>query len=1089
MIYIRAALITTFVLSVAMLGYVYVSFGDDYRLELAHEHFLKREYTQADELLAEIARSSGDALVALPRAYLARATGDLDASDRWLSDARANRGVLAVNRGLNALLRGDLNALEKATAQAQEQLGAKHPYVRMLSASLKIDQGAYRQALHSLEALEYPDTGDAWLDKSVIRTLGKQWLPLQRARCHIGQGEQLVARQLLEEVASTSSGTEQMDAWFLLGLSYVEEAQQRPAEARLSYYKLALGYFERLPPTQRRFQRERTWVTEQLVGTLISLLDDAAKTELDSLVGTLVYWKQEEALKRVTAHLSQRFHEALDAQDWNKAAQLACSASALKSGEPVSERLEEQVLLLVEAELDRGETDKLDKYWKVLSASVNDAARLGNRLAVQAEADVLQRIEDDDAELTHVLPYIKFWELVERDSIERLAFAQRLVTLAGSLWVRDDAGHKSFAVMKVAETLPYLTEQQTFHQQVERTLRLIYHTAVEKDEVEKLGPLHQAIQHFHVDGLEIQDAIETANQLEDAAFLYSSGRYGEAERRLKLIRVVAPDDPRAQRLAGIVAVRLGHYEEGLRFLRQILKPDDEARSALGLAELLAGDPKLGSYILDQVAGHAFFDRELCTTVALRQLIAQEWSTAVRWFHLAGHQDPEISTGLAYAYAQLGQNDYALEQLRHLREPYSRLRGVQILAIEQLAEAGDLEAAGDGVSRLLKLKSQPGSSQFSKAFAAFKEQCLDPMDVELCAAEFYHLYQRDLPRALAHYERVENASEKVTRARVVVLLEMGEAASALREINTLSAPDPLLLARIYYSLADPAPCIDAYATALEEGAMLSVQERRAYIALLINEGDWARAEKQLEMLPDLQPHERLALLECQAHLGQLEELPAGLSLAARLRLAVALPDVEFGDELSKRLSPAEADEALSFALARNDLQLAAVVADRNANSLQETTRGLVNLAVLHAQRNNPQRSEMFLRKAYTRDPDDSRVFHAMLQASTSKDLLIENLQRHEKLLAKAPGKHQWRLRCALLQLQLSTAEPSQALRQEIEIVIAQSSASADSLLLKAELARREGRWDSAHKLYTELLKASPGHPTAQAGLNYSRNKVR
>ena len=85
MSFIKAAIITISVLLLALMGYIFYSFGDDYQFNRAFESFSKGEYAEAHAFLKGI--PSEKAKATLYQGYIVRENGNLLSSSLLFEQA------------------------------------------------------------------------------------------------------------------------------------------------------------------------------------------------------------------------------------------------------------------------------------------------------------------------------------------------------------------------------------------------------------------------------------------------------------------------------------------------------------------------------------------------------------------------------------------------------------------------------------------------------------------------------------------------------------------------------------------------------------------------------------------------------------------------------------------------------------------------------------------------------------------------------------------------------------------------------------------------------------------------------------------
>lgn len=245
--YLKTAIFTVAILILGLIGYILFTFDSHYESQIALDAFLKGENAKAEEIVKRIPLGKADYHLYL--AYLSRAKHQMALSDEHLALAAQEAGPLAFEVALNQAYQGYLS-------------GDRQALQRGLSAAAGLDPDsswiAFFQSLDRNEPQPLEDNFylSPWMKKSFGFTFTPFWNMLQKTRSEISQGQTLQARQRLEQITHADA-TEAADIQLLLGLSYLKEAETVPPLASTPYYRLAFGYFGRVPLQSQRFAYER----------------------------------------------------------------------------------------------------------------------------------------------------------------------------------------------------------------------------------------------------------------------------------------------------------------------------------------------------------------------------------------------------------------------------------------------------------------------------------------------------------------------------------------------------------------------------------------------------------------------------------------------------------------------------------------------------------------------------------------------------------------------------------------------------------------------------------------------------------------
>ncbi|MCE5318534.1 MAG: tetratricopeptide repeat protein [Parachlamydia sp.] len=269
--YLKTAIFTVAILILGLIGYILFAFDSHYESQLALDAFLKGDNKKAEAIVKQLPLDEGYSHLYL--AYLYRARQEMPLSDEHLAlAAKGASGPLALeialNQAYNGYLTGDKQALQKGLSTAST-LNSDSTWIAFFTS---LD----RNEPPSQESNVYLSP---WMQKAFDSTFTPFWIILQKARSEIAQGQTLQARQRLEQITSTHA-SEAAELELLVGLSYLKEAEAVPTTAATPYFKLAFGYFGRVPLQSQRFSHDRALLLKQIDDQIAMQIEQGGYQEI-----------------------------------------------------------------------------------------------------------------------------------------------------------------------------------------------------------------------------------------------------------------------------------------------------------------------------------------------------------------------------------------------------------------------------------------------------------------------------------------------------------------------------------------------------------------------------------------------------------------------------------------------------------------------------------------------------------------------------------------------------------------------------------------------------------------------------------------
>lgn len=947
--YLRAAMATTGFLIIVLLGYMLFTFDAGYQLDMVQEAFLRGEWKEASRLLDQVGTSLSREEKALYRSYILRCEGDVEKSclalDGALS-AREKKGAspdllkeVYFNQLLNFYLLQDRERFQSLLYEVQN-VEDDSGYLNLFWGLGRYLEGEYSSARKIWERKVEVTPMSPWMEVAFREYFADHWKVLHLAHCYLEEGDTLGARRMVESVLPDLSGERQLDAWYYLGLSYLRELEDRPASTKSSYMKLGLSFLERVPMGKNCYADQRKKLAVILERTARSQFEQGEYGELGLMLQALEGWGAQNSLDALEETILETAKQAIQRRNWVKVRGIAHSVIPLFQNTHVSSDLLSFLEKKVEGHLSKGEVSNLSQYWELAQGLSSDIIGYEKRVSKQLRETILSLIPDDDSTLHQSTPYLCYWEVVERDHSKRAEFAEELVSLAGAFWLEKGEDEKALAILRGASMLPFLAEKKQFCRRVEAVLKCVYVMALKEDDILRLTAVRQAMQEFQIQGVNIQDAAEVANQLADAQHFYKKQRWEDATVRLELILAINPEHKGARRLQGLIHYKNQQYEQALRFLEKNSPGDAEAEEAIAVSQLCSGDRKEGlNRLLAYIESHKL-PRELALTVGFELLNPKEVTHAKLFLKGIEEENQAVHMGLCAAAYYQKEWQESLSHFEELDAPYSSLYGIQLMAAEALGHLGERTAASRMIERVLNSQKQPDTEELHSCMREFKKHQLDQLDQFYFAGQIYRTVLRSPDQALHCYQYVQKNNWELDFAVASARRDLGNLTEAreLFEKVRKEADHSQLRGDALKALAEidmQRGLLTLAAREFEEFFKENSHslERESYLKILEQFGRWDLVLRQLERLQQngskLSLDQHLLSLRCGLFLGkkdlikrectQLLKEQKNLTLSQKVHfhhLLSLAKEESLGGMLKNQLqltSPKDAEEALFLAI--------------------------------------------------------------------------------------------------------------------------------------------------------------------------------
>lgn len=257
MSYLRASIATLVVLVFVVLFFMIFSFGAEDLLQLTTNHYLNGEYQKAELSLVRLEKEISPAKMALFRAYIAKGEENRDLEATELAKAKKDKGWEQIYNEVIAF--EFLQAFEQRDEIAMENLmeeAPRHPwhsYFKNLLYAWKMD---YAKCVPFKDS---PPPFSSWDAKFINQLFPPSWIVDFALELKINQGDYLAARRELSRLPSSTTRE------YLIGLTYLQEGLDKPADLAEPYFDQAFSAFEMSSIYHSKYHLERKRIVQGIL--------------------------------------------------------------------------------------------------------------------------------------------------------------------------------------------------------------------------------------------------------------------------------------------------------------------------------------------------------------------------------------------------------------------------------------------------------------------------------------------------------------------------------------------------------------------------------------------------------------------------------------------------------------------------------------------------------------------------------------------------------------------------------------------------------------------------------------------------------
>lgn len=1004
--YIKSIIISIAIIIVSLLLYLFISFEYTHEATAALEEFAKGDYQTAEQLLKNDESSLSKAQYHLYRGYLERGKQQFQESDQQFSRAleTAKQGQLLeiyLNQAFNAYLEELPKAMVIPLQLALKEGGGENSWVAFFSGLKDYLEGNFREASLKFIHPEEENSFSSWWQPSFDSIFTAEWFHTYPYLLKLSQGQYLDVRQSLDKDKQDATPEQLKQIHFLLGLTYVKEAQAKPPGTGLPYYQLAFTNFDKMDILSSQYKWERISILNGIQIETQALITNGSFQDLPFYVGILQKWGDKKQLNDLAISLEALVNKQLNGNNRNGLDEMTQVLGTILPEGSLRKTLQTRFEKLLKTTIESGTLTNLEVYWKAAAALSPHPEVFTDTYANSIAAKILELIPSDDERLLKTKPYFDFWEKTEKNERKRNLFAEKLVAVAGALWTRDNQEKKGINLIKMASVLPGKEGQKGFHDSIEKTISQIYISEMKRDETENLPYVLQAIQEFQLTSINIHDKQQILSHIADAQSLFDNKKYTEARKKGKWVLELEPNNVKAQRIVGLSDYHLGDYSESLAILSKLPEQDNETREAVAASMIIAGDASAGQQLLAKIGNTRPLTPSLYLTLGMGSLMYHNPAAAITWLDKVPQKGNEVYAGLFLAAFEQKRWEDALAYFQKLTPPYSTLKGLQAVAILTLMALGKDDQAESMIQQLVKQGPDSDESELSDSFKALKRKRLDSIDHYYIAGLFYKYVKKDNRKALKNYEKMQTLSAESLLARAKALLEADKVADAITDLNkairmsgvgkaesTGQGEALRLLAEAYQSTGQDVEAMNTYKDYLAIHPS-DIQARRAYARALMQLHLYGQAIGQWQLVDKVKPldsQELLEFIECLTYTSQFDQAnkiaekwlaqtpapPLTLQLRlARLLITTFNPSlfqkiIATIPDLSKRTAE-ENEELLRLWLATAQYSEAEGLTNKIRDELESSFTGLWLLADISSQLSKNDEAGKYALQAVKKEP--------------------------------------------------------------------------------------------------------------------------
>ncbi len=452
---LKSAILTLLILIGLLAGYICFKFDSNYVLKLTADSYEKQDYVRASERLSSLKKKPSPK-VHLYEGYILRAKKQYEQSTAAFLAAFEEESHLdlkkeaSFNLLLNAYLSEDFAFIQEHLRKEADSAA----YSKFFTALLLYHQRDYAKAYDHFVVAEDREYYSSWMQQEWNAHFPKAYEIGQIAHCLIEIGKPHQGRLLLENHLKKFEATEE-ELSFFIGLSYLREAQDRPLNLALAYFKNAHTYLKLRPlknPECEALEKKVSLYFETYLNALLKEALYQPLTEVLPLIQDLNLTNE-----RTYALLLDRLDYERNGHPENRFLELLQQVSPLLSHAPFKEQLTLYSLAYAKDLITADQVDVLNKSWPELQKTLDLNDLDFQTFSEHIQTHLFALIEQDEDSLSSTYDLLLFWDSIERDDSKRLEFLTAFFPAVRELWFSTPS--KALQLSKYMDQFSHLNQK------------------------------------------------------------------------------------------------------------------------------------------------------------------------------------------------------------------------------------------------------------------------------------------------------------------------------------------------------------------------------------------------------------------------------------------------------------------------------------------------------------------------------------------------------------------------------------------------------------------------------------------------------
>ncbi|MBN4067492.1 hypothetical protein JYU14_05350, partial [Simkania negevensis] len=634
MTYLKAAIATIALVLVGLATYLFFSYDKDHYLNIALDAYQRDKYSEAGHLIDKIKKKLPEDAYHLYRGYILRAEGSMDqameAFDQAINQSKhgTNLSEHYLNKATNALLASDVESALPWLSKVNHKERASHYYL-MLDALASYYRGDYSQALALWERSSQGRHDYPWLDVSFNKHFPDAWLQQHQIRCHLEQGIYLTGRKLLEENSRLLSTYNEGKYNFLMGLSYVKEAEEKTPSLSLPYYKLAHSYFDKVPVFHRSFDSERKTIIAYTKQAVDRFIENNSFEELYTFTDLLEASRAIDELYQLSKQLMHAF-ERHWGKDKTTANNTFNALLRIVKSDSVTELFDNYFNDAAESAFSNNEIQRLLAYQQIAPMLKQGRAPFERRMWSFFEKRVEDAFTNDSPSLDKTRKQLEDWLALAPSASEKLRFSIEILTYSKPFWDRASKQSKAIEAVRLASSLPSFSEEEEFHDALEAFLQTLVPRSYSENDVTTLSTLLGIAEEYHLNIPDLYRQNEVANNIEDARHALQREDHATTLQKAEWVLQVASNNIEALELAGTASFLLKNFSAAKHYLSSLPTLSLPLEETLALSRVMSQEEE-GLQTLKQLAESSSLSDQSYLILGYSAQFHEETQQAYHWF--------------------------------------------------------------------------------------------------------------------------------------------------------------------------------------------------------------------------------------------------------------------------------------------------------------------------------------------------------------------------------------------------------------------------------------------------------------------------